>query len=230
MSRISLSGLALALVVFQVACSSNSSSSTGPTTGMVVTDTLGKVYSVSCSTSLCTLTPKDANLKPLSCDFEQGGTDAFALLYGTRLLTVHALLVPTSGNISLNAAEPARPVACATDADCLPDLFTKPFTCQNAICQYIGADMPMQTVDVIALCQADLPWPTSCPYLIDPTFAGRMAKVGALCGSASDCAKVPPECRQPTAPEPAPATGLDASAPPSTTPLDAGAQAVDSGS
>jgi hypothetical protein len=193
---------------------------------MVVTDTLGKVFSVSCSTSLCTLTPQDSNLKPLSCDFEQDATDAFALLYGTRILTVHALLVPKTGNISLNAAEPARPVICETDIDCLPELFTKPFTCQNKLCQYLGADMPMQTVDVIALCQADLPWPTSCPYVIDPAFAGRMAEVGALCGSASDCAKVPASCRQPTALEPV-GSALDASPPSSPTPVDGGAGGLD---
>jgi hypothetical protein len=227
MSRISLLGMLLSLSSFHAACAGSSSSNGSPNAMMYVTDTLGKTFSVSCSSnSFCTLTPKDSSLKALSCDSEKGGTDTFALLYETQILTVHALLVPTAGYISLNAAEPARPVACATDADCLPDLFSSPFTCQNGLCQYISIASPMQTVDVIALCQADIPWPKDCPYLTEPSFAKRMAEVAALCGSAAECSQVPADCRQPIAIAPAP----DASAAPSAPSIDAGAGAVDSGS
>ena len=225
MSRLPLFFLLVSLSLFQVICADNSSS-TGSTGSTYVTDTLGKVFSVSCSTSLCTLTPMDSTLKALSCENLSGGTDTFALLFGTQILTVQALMVPSSGNISLSAAEPAHPVACATDADCLPDWFSPAYTCQNGLCQSINTSTPMLTVDVIVLCQADIRWPLSCPYVTDPVFVGRLAEIAALCGSTSDCTKIPPDCRQPTAVTPGP----DASASPDTPSIDAGAGEMDGGS
>ena len=71
-----------------------------------------------------------------------------------------------------------------------------------------GGAPPMQTIDVIALCQADLPWPTSCPYITDPKFANRMVEVAAYCGSTAKCSNVPPDCRQPVAPAAQPDGGV----------------------
>lgn len=195
-TRLSAIGLLSSLLVMGAACSSDSSSSSSSTT--LLTDTLGNVFSVSCS-SFCTLTPKDTNVKPVSCDTESGGTDTFVLVFGTQILTVQALLVPSYGYISLNGAEPARPVACTTDADCAPGLLSAAYTCQSGICQYTTSSTSLQTTDVIALCQADIPWPSACPYVTNPLFASRMAEVAALCGSKTACSSVPSDCHQPTA-------------------------------
>jgi hypothetical protein len=205
------------------ACSDDSSGSSLTST---ITDTLGKTFQVSCTYGYCGLTPADTSLKPLSCDSEYGATEAFALVYWTQILRVHAIQVPTAGNISFNAAEPGHPVVCATDADCASELLsgTEFFkTCQYGICQDSSASKPMQTEDVIALCQADIPWPTSCPYLTDPLFAARLAEVAALCGSNTECSKVPAACLQPTAPTSIP----DGAASPEPTPLDGGAGGLD---
>jgi len=202
-TRLSLSGLALASLL--CGCSSDTTS-TGSNT--VLTDTLGNVYSVSCS-SVCALTPTDSNLKPLSCDSESNSADTFLLVWGTQVLKIQALALPTYGTIAVNDAEPARPVACATDADCAPDLLSKAYTCQNRICQYTPAGSSLKTSDVIALCQADLPWPTTCPYVTNPQFASRMAEVAAVCGSKTSCSTVPADCQQVVATV-APAPTIDA--------------------
>ena len=225
MSRFS-SCVFLALCSFSLgACSGDSTSSSLTAT---VTDTLGKSFQVSCTDGYCGLSPTDSNLKPLSCDEEYGATEAFALVWWTQIMRVHAIQIPESGYVSFNPAEPGHPVACATDADCAPSLFsTTAFTCQYGLCQYISIDNPMQTEDVIALCQADIPWPLSCPYLTNPLFAARMAEVAALCGPAPDCSKVPADCRHavaPIAPTPVP----DGGAPASPTLLDGGTGELDS--
>jgi hypothetical protein len=212
MLRASSWGLLISMVLCQVGCSSDSSSSSA----RYVADTLGNVYSVSCS-SFCTLTPKDTSHKPLSCA-SADGVDTFVLT-GSRILTVHALMVLTYGGASFSDAEPARPVFCASDADCLPGLG---YACQNELCQKVSTTTPMTTTDVIALCQADIPWPLSCPYVTNPLFAERLTKVAEVCGSTTNCSTVPAECRQP---EPI-APGLDAGAPVAPG-LDGGA--VDSG-
>jgi hypothetical protein len=225
MSRILLCGLLVASSVVGIACTDSSSSSSSGSTGVVVTDTLGKVFSVSTSGAFYSLTPADPTLKPLSCEAEYGATEVFALVWGTQILRVHAVQIPTAGYVSFNPSEPGHPIACATDADCGPTLFSPAFTCQYGLCQYPGSDSSLQTVDVIALCQADLPWPTSCPYLTDPAFASRMAEVAALCGPNEACAKVPADCRQPgpssTPPPPSP-TAIDGSAGPVGGALDGG--------
>jgi hypothetical protein len=173
------------------------------------------------------LTPKDTSHKPLSCA-SADGVDTFVLT-GSKILTVHALMVLNYGGASFSDAEPARPVLCASDADCLPGLG---YVCQNQLCQSTSTAKPWTTTDVIALCQADIPWPLSCPYVTNAVFAERMIEVGELCAGTANCSKVPADCRQP---EPV-APGLDAGAPVAPG-LDAGAPvapgldggAVDSG-
>jgi hypothetical protein len=225
MSRILLCGLLVVSSVVGIACTDSSSSSSSGSTGVVVTDTLGKVFSVSTTGAFYLLTPADPTLTPLSCESEYGATEVFALVWGTQILRVHAVQIPTAGYVSFNPSEAGHPIACATDADCAPTLFSPAFTCQYGLCQYPGSDMSMQTVDVITLCQADLPWPTSCPYLTDPKFASRMAEVAALCGPNAACDKVPADCRQPgpssTPPPPSP-TAIDGSAGPVDGALDGG--------
>lgn len=209
MLRASLSGLLVPLCLLHVACSSSSSSSTSGS----VADTLGNVFSVSCSAgNYCTLTPKDTTLKPLSCA-SADGVDTFVLT-GSRVLAVHALMVLTYGGASFSAAEPARPVVCGSDADCLPGLG---YVCQNALCQNTSVTKPLTTNDVVALCQADMPWPTSCPYVTNPSFVHALTEVAEVCGSAANCSTVPADCRQVTPVAPgldagASAPGLDGSA------------------
>lgn len=193
MSRISILGSLVVLGTVGGACSSSSSSSLP--TDLTVRDTLDKVYTVAYP-SYGGLSPKDANLKPISCENEYGATEQFVLVSLSQILQVHAVLVPSYGYISFNPAEPGRPIACTTDADCAPGLYNPAYTCQNNLCQYVSADNPMQTLDVIALCQADLPWPTSCPSITDPKFARRMVEVADACGSATNCSNVPADCRQ----------------------------------
>jgi hypothetical protein len=217
MSRAILSGLLVVSSVVGIACTDDSSSSSSVATGIVVTDTLGKVFSVSVSGGFCSLTPADSTLKPLSCEEEYGAGEVFALVWGSQILRVHAVQIPMAGYVSFNPSEPGHPIACTTDADCAPSLFSPPFTCQYGLCQYVSDVAPMQTIDVIALCQADLPWPTSCPYLTDPMFASRMAEVAALCGPNAACSKVPADCRQPgppSAPPPPAPTAIDGGADP----------------
>lgn len=227
-SRALLLGLLASLSLSSSACSSSNPSSNYGT--MRVTDTLGNVFTVSCSNLYCSLSPLDPNLKPLSCNSDpNGGTDLFAVVWGTRFMTIHAILNPASGaDILLNPAEPARPIACTADADCLPGAFPTPYTCQAGLCQYISASAPMLTVDVVALCQADIPWPKECPYLTNPKFAARVAEVAAVCGSQTQCSAVPADCLQPAAPAPGldggPSPGLDAAPSPG---LDAAPSALD---
>lgn len=203
MSRALLFALLVPLSLLHTACSSDSSSNGSSNT--LVADTLGNVYSVSCS-SLCVLTPKDTSLKAVSCD-SGDGVDTFVLT-GSQILAVRALLISSYGTTSLGAAEPARPLACTSDADCVPGL-SLPYTCQNGLCQSVTATSPLTTIDVVALCQADLPWPKDCPYATNPEFAGRMAEVAATCGSKTNCSNVPADCRQPVPVTPT----LDAGAP-----------------
>ncbi len=200
MSRASLLALLVPLALLQAGCSSDTD--TNGSSAVLVADTLGNVYSVACS-SYCTLTPKDASLKALSCSAGTG-VDAFVLT-GSQVLTVHALLVSSYGTTSVSAAEPARPLACTSDANCVPGLSNR-YTCQNGLCQSVSLETPLTTTDVVALCQADIPWPEDCPYVTNPQFVARLTQVAAACGSKANCSVVPADCRQPVPVAP----GLDA--------------------
>lgn len=196
-------GLLVSPVVWGGCSSSNSSSGN---TSMQVTDTLGNVFNANCSNYYCALQPVDTLLAPLSCESDpNGGTELFAIVSGTQLMTAHAIFNPASGgDILLNPAEPAHPIACTTNADCLPSVFaSSPYTCQSGLCQS-SQPYPLLTVDVVALCQYDIPWPNSCPYLTNPKFASRMAEVAAACGSQTECpaSAIPADCRQITGPAP----------------------------
>jgi hypothetical protein len=75
------------------------------------------------------------------------------------------------------------------------------------------------TYDVLTLCQADLAWPTMCPYITSQPFASRISEVASLCGSRDTCVSVPADCRQltPAAPadggvQPTPFVGVDGGA------------------
>lgn len=208
MSRITnLQFLSSTLLVL-AACSSTPASSNNPTT--VVTDTLGVQFSVSCSGLYCSLTSNDPNVVPTSCDGAIG-TDTFALVWA-RILTVHVLNVPTSGTLQVNAAEPGHPVVCASDTDCYSPGFVSAgngatYACQSGLCQatqmcsggVCQTPPALTTNDVITLCQADIPWPKSCPYITSPLFANRLVEVAASCGANTYCASVPGDCRQPAA-------------------------------
>jgi hypothetical protein len=181
----------------------------------VVTDTLGNSFGVSCSGALCALTPKDADLVPKSCSAGVG-TDSFVLVPGP-LLSIYALLVSSSGSVELNAAAPSRPVACMTNADCLdPGIsggaITYTYACSNGLCRCSNAacstpDGNLLTYDVLTLCQADIPWPSACPYITSQPFASRIVDVANLCGTKDTCAVVPASCRQLTGPTSQPIDG-----------------------
>ncbi len=190
------------LLVSAVACSSSSSSG-GSSPPAAVTDTLGYVFDANCSGGICTLTPEDPRIVPLACDSVQSG-DTFVMLW-SRILTIHVLILST-GPIEVNAAEPGHPVACTGDADCMPwdatlGTTTYQYTCSNGICQDTAKSLSPE--DVITLCQADIPWPTSCPYVATEPFASRLVEVAATCGTIASCL-VPADCRQaiPAAPAP----------------------------
>ena len=186
--------LVLSAALLTLGCSSGSSSSTP--SSPVVTDTLGNAFAVSCSTSLCALTPKDPTLTPYSCSIGSG-TDAFVILW-SRILMIHTMNVVSGSAVEFSSAEPTRPVACTADTDCSPWNATNyNYTCVNGICQAVSVSLT--TSDVIALCQADIPWPSACPYLTSNPFASRMVEVGAVCGVSKTCSVVPADCKQPTA-------------------------------
>ena len=185
--------LVLSVALFALGCSSNPSS---PTPGsLVVTDTLGNAFTASCTSSLCVLTPKDPTLIPYSCSVGYG-SDAFVILW-SRVLMIHAMNIVSGSAVEFNAAEPARPVACTADADCTPwNAPNYTYTCVNNICQAVSVSL--STNDVIALCQADIPWPAGCPYITSKPFASRMAEVGAACElGKTTCSTVPADCKQP---------------------------------
>jgi hypothetical protein len=125
----------------------------------------------------------------------------------------------------MGPAEPSHPVACIADKDCSVwnasiSGVDYNFTCLNSICQ--AASLALSPNDVITLCQADIPWPSSCPYITSQPFASRMVEVGDLCGvGKSSCSAVPSGCKQPTAATAAIDAGARA--------IDAGATAIDSG-
>ena len=194
MSRLaSLPSLAIFAMLLPVACT-GSSSPAAPAV-QVVTDTLGVKFSVSCYPAFCLLTPQDPSIKATSCDLGNGPLDAFVLVWD-RIMRVHALRVPADGNLQFNSTDPGHPMICTGDADC--QLTSYPFSCVAGLCQ--RADLLLTTNDVIALCQADIPWPTDCPYVTSQPFANRMVEVAATCGSHPTCATVPADCRQPTVP------------------------------
>jgi hypothetical protein len=168
----------------------------------MVTDTLKNKFKVNCSGNLCSLTPQDPDVVAKSC-VQSRGTDTFVLVL-SNVLTIMALPVTSAGEYQMNSANPARPVACKTATDCLaPSLALNvnsvplSYVCTNGLCQL--PDQPLLTNDVIALCQADLPWPGTCPYLTNPQFVERLTAIAALCGSKFYCDKVPAACAQPTA-------------------------------
>jgi hypothetical protein len=191
------------LLALPAACAGSQSSAT--TVDFVVTDTMGVKFSASCSYSFCTLTPKDSSLTACSCELGNGTTDAFVLVWD-RIMRVHALRVPSDGNLQFSSADPGHPVVCTNDSDCQITGYT--FSCLEGLCQ--RTDASLTTNDVIALCQADIKWPASCPYVSSEPFASRMVEVAASCDSQATCATVPADCRQPAAVVPA-----DGGAPPS---------------
>jgi hypothetical protein len=178
---------------------------------MVVTDTLGWTYDVSCASGLCTLAPHDANLVPKTCEAGTG-TPTF-ILVPDPLLSIYAALVPDSGLVQLSAAEPSRPVACVSDADCLPVGAVAPGAsyactnglcqCANSVCASAGKNGNPLVYDILTLCQADIPWPTLCPYITSQPYASRIDEIATVCGSSDACAIVPADCRQLTAAAPA---------------------------
>lgn len=201
----------------------------------VVTDSLGLRFAVDCSWGICFLTPQNANIAPLSCA-SGNGTDVFVLAIDP-ILAIVALRVPSSGQIQMNAADPSHPVVCATDADCLAPGITigaisSSYTCRSGLCQLAttcanGSCTPwdgvLLTYDVLTLCQADIPWPTTCPYITSLPFANRIAEVGAACGAHTTCATVPADCRQPNGP--VGPVGIDGG----TVGIDGGVVAIDGG-
>jgi hypothetical protein len=212
----------LALVSVLLAGCVGDNTSSGQT-GAVVSDTLGNKFNASCSGALCSLTPQDADLVPKSCG-GGAGVDAFVLI-PDPLLSIYAVLVSSSGSVQLSAAQPSRPVACASDADCLaPGIsagsLTYSYACTNGLClcsntACTSADGNLLTYDVLTLCQADIPWPTTCPYITSQPFAARIGDVADVCGSKDTCAVVPASCRQLT--------------PPAAQPIDGGGSGVDAG-
>lgn len=205
--------LALSLSLF---CSCLSSPSSSPVTLGVVKDTLGKQFTVSCSTYFCELVPTDPTMNyraqggPVTCT-SSGGTDTFTLLAG-RILTVHLMNYIAPGTLIFNPADPAHPVACAGDADCTPgnmatSIRSCSYACVNGICQDLGVDLQEQ--DIVTLCQADIPWPTTCPYVASQPFASRLAAIAALCEGLTNCQRIPADCWQVVAPADAapPASG-----------------------
>jgi hypothetical protein len=234
MLRITKLGSSSFILLTLAACSSGSSSSTA--TAPVVTDTLGWTYDANCASGLCTLTPHDTNLVPKTCETGTG-TETF-ILVPDPLLSVYAAIVPDSGTVQLSAAEPSRPVACVGDADCLPAGMVglgASYACTNGLCQCsdsacasTGNNGNPLVYDILTLCQADIPWPTQCPYITTQPYASRISEIATACGSSDSCATVPADCRQL-----APADGGGQPAP--TAPADGGAQiapmdsSVDSG-
>jgi hypothetical protein len=205
MSRITRLSALTILLASALGCSSSSSS--GSPQVPTVTDTLGHVFDVNCSGGICTLTPEDPIVKPLACDSVASG-DTFVVLW-SRILTIHTLILSSSGPIELNAAEPGKPLACTSDANCTPWNATLgttnyQYTCTNGICQ--DPAISLSPEDVITLCQADIPWPSACPYVATEPFASRLVEVAATCGSAAVCS-VPADCLQVTPATPAPDGG-----------------------
>lgn len=206
MVRFTLLGLLL-LLSSPWACASNPASS-GGTSGVVVTDTLGLRFGVDCSSGLCLLTPENSSILPVSCA-GSAGTDVFLLAW-EPLLSIFAMHISSSGDLQLDATTPSHPVACTTEADCLaPGItigaVTNSYACQHGLCLLrqscsSGVCKPWDGVlliyDVLTLCQADLPWPAACPYITSQPFADRVAAVATTCGPSTTCATVPPVCRQ----------------------------------
>lgn len=202
MSRISISHALAILLALPLGCAGSSSSS-GNSQG-VVTDTLGNIFDVTCTAGLCTLVARDPYIVARSCA-NGTGTDSFVLALDP-LLAIYAVRMPVSGQVQLGVADPSRPVACTSDADCLPSLITlgggtPAYACSNRLCQCTNAacatpDGNPLTYDILTLCQAEILWPTRCPYLTTQPFASRIAEIATLCGSNNTCATVPADCRQ----------------------------------
>jgi hypothetical protein len=200
------------LLGLATACTSGASSTGSP---RLVTDTLGNAFDASCSGALCTLTPRDGDIVAKSCS-GGGGSDAFVLALDP-LLAIYAWRVSPTGSVQIDGAAPSRPLACTSDADCLApgistDAVTFSYACANGLCRCTSAactspDGNLFTYDVLTLCQADLPWPTSCPYLTSRPFADRIVEVASVCGAKDTCATVPASCRQLASPAVSPIDG-----------------------
>jgi len=213
MSRLNSTQVLAMSVTLLAGCAGNSPSSGNSPS--VVTDTLGNVFDVSCTGGLCKLAPRDQYLVPRSCG-NGSGTDAFVLAMDT-VLSIYAVRVSPTGDVRLEAANPSRPVACTSNTNCLDTVITAAggapgYACTNGLCQCASAACASQdglpwTYDVLTLCQADILWPTRCPYITSQPFADRNAEVASLCGAKDTCAFVPADCRQLTAAAPVDAGG-----------------------
>jgi hypothetical protein len=197
------------------ACSSSSTSSDTSTT--VVTDTLGWKFDVNCSSGLCALTPTAHQPSSPRRARPAAVVETFHPGSGSLARDLRCDRSRPSGQMCSSAApNPLSPVACVTDADCLAvparsHARRRPMrartTCAfcadaSSKCASNGQNGNPLTYDVLTLCQADIPWPSLCPYIASQPYASRIAEVATLCGSKATCATVPADCRQLT---PAPA-------------------------
>ncbi len=209
-SSVALLAVGLGPLFGCVSDKSTSSDSSDP----VFTDSVNVKYTLSCSGSICVANPLDSSIEPLTCQLQDDGQDVFALVRA-HVAAVAAVHISPLGDLVVSDAYPSRPLVCTSDAECPNSTNTggaipTTFTCLNGLCQYPAREVA--TDDVIALCQADIPWPTSCPYITTDPFASRLAAIARTCRAGANCTTVPPECRQLTAPPDA-GTTPDAAAP-----------------
>jgi hypothetical protein len=140
------------------------------------------------------------------------------------------LNIPTAGGpAQVNVGEPGHPVACTTNDQCSPwdatiGSIKYQFVCQNGICQ--DPNKVLTTSDVVTLCQANILWPSTCPYITSQPFANRLAEIAQGCDALSgQCVSVPADCWQPTPTVDGGAAAVDSGA----AGIDSGAIGVDSG-
>jgi hypothetical protein len=214
-------------MAFTSACAGDGSSSSSANK-LTIQDSVGVQFSLDCSSGVCVATPANAGVSAHSCQIG-GGYDIFVLLQ-SQILSVGAVRVTASGDLVFNEGSPARPLVCTSNAGCPNAVSTNsalshPYTCLNGLCQDIAGDLTFGTDDVVSLCQADLPWPTGCPYILSKDYADRLAAISQNCVPGVNCTTIPPVCRRPdvpvSTPDAAPATKLDAALPPAPAP-DAG--------
>jgi hypothetical protein len=182
-----------------VACGHGDNPGPSRTLPPELTDTTGEKFSFQGSDGGLSfeLVPGRAELMPVSCQ-TGAGPEVFIVNPAHNVVIIEAVrLLSTTlinGQAQPSFNEPAElmhPVRCTTSSQCPLSV------CKNGLCRTTA--LPMSTVDVLALCFADLPWPADCATLYTGTYSARLSEVIAACPSSTSggCASVPQDCRQP---------------------------------
>jgi hypothetical protein len=187
-----------ALFLVFVSCGHGDNAGPSSTLPPELTDTTGEKFLFQNSDGglPVELTPERADLVPVSCQ-SGDGQDVFVVNPTHNVVVIEAVRLSSmqiNGQTQPSFTESGQsihPVQCTTSSQCPMSV------CKNGLCR--NPAIPMSVMDVLALCFADLPWPTDCATLNTDGYGARLSEAAAACSSSASgaCTSVPQDCRQP---------------------------------